>query len=51
MTRETRVELRAGLVDLLRAYARVKTRDDFQPLHLTREPVYTMEAALERMRG
>lgn len=51
VTRETRVELRAGLVDLLRAYARVKTRDDFQPLHLTREPVYTMEAALERMRG
>ena len=51
VTRETRVEHQAGLVDLLRAYARIKTRDDFQPLHLTREPVYTMEAALERMRG
>lgn len=50
-TREARVELRAGLADLLRAYARIKTRDDFQPLHLTRGPVYTMEAALERMRG
>ena len=51
VTRETRVEHQAGLVDLLRAYARIKTRADFQPLHLTREPVYTMEAALERMRG
>jgi segregation and condensation protein A len=51
VTRETRVEHQAGLVDLLRAYARIKTRDDFQPLHLAREPVYTMEAALERMRG
>ena len=35
----------------MRAYARIKTRDDFTPLHLTRAPVYTMEQALERMRG
>ncbi len=41
----------AALVDLLRAYARIKTRDEFQPLHLARGPVYTMEAALARMRG
>jgi segregation and condensation protein A len=49
--RETRVVHTADLLDLLRAYARVKTRDDFTPLHLERGPVYTMETALERMRG
>lgn len=49
--RDARVEHRAGLVDLLRAYARIKTRDDFRPLHLEREPVFTMEQALERLRG
>jgi segregation and condensation protein A len=48
---ETRVEHAANLVDLLRAYARIKTKDEFRPLHLARGPVYTMEAALERMRG
>jgi segregation and condensation protein A len=41
----------ASLIDLMRAYSRIKTRDDFQPLHLQRGPVYTMEQALERMRG
>ena len=49
--RAVRVEHSASLVDLMRAYARIKTRDDFQPLHLQRGPVYTMEQALERMRG
>ena len=38
-------------VELMRAYARIKTRDDFTPLHLARGPVFTMEQALERMRG
>jgi segregation and condensation protein A len=47
----TRVERRAGLVDLLRAYARIKTREEFRPLHLARGQVFTMEAALERLRG
>lgn len=51
VTRDARVEHQAGLVDLLRAYARIKTRDDFRPLHLAREPVFTMEQALERLRG
>ena len=35
----------------MRAYARIRTRDDFRPLHLSRGPVWTMEQALERMRG
>lgn len=51
VTRDVRVVHEANLVDLMRAYARIKTRDEFQPLHLARGPVYTMEAALERMRG
>jgi segregation and condensation protein A len=46
-----RVSYTAGLADLLRAYARIRTRADFRPLHLDRKPVYTMEQALERMRG
>jgi segregation and condensation protein A len=41
----------ASLIDLLRAYARVRTHEDYTPLHVRREPVFTMEQALERMRG
>ena len=51
VARDVRVVHTATLVDLMRAYARIKTRDDFTPLHLARGPVYTMEQALERMRG
>ncbi|MCL4188640.1 MAG: segregation/condensation protein A [Rhodobacteraceae bacterium] len=45
------VRIAAGLVDLLRAYARVRTRDPFRPLVLDREPVLTPEEALERLRA
>ena len=41
----------ASLIELMRAYARIRTKDDFRPLHLARGPVFTMEQALERMRG
>lgn len=51
MRREVTVTWQASLVDLMRAYARIKTRDDFTPLHFQRGPVYAMEQALERMRG
>jgi segregation and condensation protein A len=51
VAREVRVDYEANLIDLMRAYARIKTRDDFRPLHLERGPVLTMEEALERMRG
>jgi segregation and condensation protein A len=51
VARTVRVVHTATLVELMRAYARIKTRDDFTPLHLARAPVYTMEQALERMRG
>lgn len=51
LTRTVRVDYTADMLDLLRAYARIKTKDDFQPLHFARDPVLTMEMALERMRG
>jgi segregation and condensation protein A len=41
----------ASLIELMRAYARIRTKDYFRPLHLARGPVFTMEQALERMRG
>ncbi|MDG4649774.1 ScpA family protein [Roseibacterium sp. SDUM158017] len=40
----------AGLIDLLQAYARVRTRDDFRPYAMDRESVFTMEQALDRLR-
>ncbi|RMH44017.1 MAG: segregation/condensation protein A [Alphaproteobacteria bacterium] len=46
-----RVTYTATLVDLMRAYARIRTRDEFRPYAFDRDAVYTMEEALERMRG
>lgn len=51
LVRSVHSKYSAGLADLLKAYSRIKTRDDFQPLHLARGSVFTMEQALERMRG
>jgi segregation and condensation protein A len=45
-----RVVYTAGLIDLLQAYARVRTRDDFRPYAMDRESVFTMEEALDRLR-
>ena len=41
----------ATLLDLMQAYARIRTRDDFRPFVMDRDAVFTMEQALERMRG
>jgi segregation and condensation protein A len=51
VSRELRVVHTATLLDLMRAYARIRTREDFTPLHLGRSSILTMEQALERMRG
>lgn len=51
VTHHRKVTYSATLLDLLRAYARIRTRDDFRPFALDREHVFTMEQALERMRG
>lgn len=49
--RVKKVTYTATLLDLMQGYARIRTRDDFRPFILDRESVFTMEQALERMRG
>ena len=46
-----RIEYESSLLDLIQAYARVKTKDEFRPFVMDRDDVYTLEQALERMRG
>lgn len=41
----------ASLLDLMQAYARIRTKDEFRPYAMQRQHVYTMEQALDRMRG
>jgi len=41
----------ATLLDLMQAYARIRTRDEFRPYAFDRRNVFTMEQALERLRG
>ena len=50
MRRKT-VDYTANLLDLMQGYARIRTKDDFRPFIMDRESVFTMEQALERMRG
>jgi len=40
----------ATLMDLMQAYARIRTRDDFRPFVMDRVSILTMEEALERLR-
>ena len=51
VTRKINVSYSATLLDLMRAYARIRTRDEFRPYAFDRKDVYTMEDALERMRS
>ena len=51
MSHHRKVKWTATLLDLMRAYAQIRTKDEFRPFVLDREHVYTMEQALERMRG
>lgn len=41
----------ANLLDLMQGYARIRTKDDFRPFVMDRDSIFTMEQALERMRG
>lgn len=50
MTVKTDIEWTASLSDLLNAYSRIKTRDYYQPLHMKRAPVYSLEDAVKRLR-
>lgn len=47
----TRYTYSANLLDLMQAYARLRTRDEFRPFAMDRKNLYTMEEALDRMRG
>lgn len=51
VSRVRRVTYSATLLDLMQAYARIRTHDDFRPFVMDRESVLTMEEALERLRG
>lgn len=45
------VTFTATLLDLMQGYARIRTRDEFRPFVMDRDSVFTMEQALDRMRG
>ena len=51
VARIRRVTYSATLLDLMQAYARIRTKDEFRPYAFDRDHVFTMEQALERMRG
>ena len=51
VARVRRVTYTATLLDLMKGYARIRTRDDFRPFTMDRDSVFTMEEALGRMRG
>ncbi|MDP3194476.1 ScpA family protein [Tabrizicola sp.] len=51
LTHLRKVSYTATLLDLMRAYAQIRTKDEFRPFVLDREHIYTMEQALDRMRG
>ncbi|MEC7668035.1 MAG: ScpA family protein, partial [Pseudomonadota bacterium] len=46
-----KVKYTATLLDLMQGYARIRTKDEFRPFILDRDRVFTMEQALERLRG
>ena len=50
VTVRRQTEWTASLADLLRGYARVKTRDEYQPLLVDRSAIFSMDQALERLK-
>jgi segregation and condensation protein A len=51
VTRTRKIRYTATLLDLMQGYARIRTRDDFRPFVMDRDAVFSMEQALERLRG
>lgn len=45
------VEWTASLSELLQAYARIKTKGSYEPLHMRRAPVFALEDAVKRLAG
>ena len=50
INRARRIRYTATVLDLMQAYARLRTRDEFRPFVMDREGVLTMEEALDRLR-
>jgi segregation and condensation protein A len=51
ITRVRKITYTATLLDLMQGYARIRTKDEFRPWAFDRTNVFTMEQALDRMRG
>ncbi|WP_076533607.1 segregation and condensation protein A [Roseovarius nanhaiticus] len=51
VTRTRRVTYTATLLDLMQGYARTRTRDEFRPYAMDRDAIFSLDQALERMRG
>lgn len=49
--RVRKVTYSATLLELMQAYARIRTKDEFRPFVMDRDNVFTMEQALEHMRA
>ncbi len=49
VNRSRKITYTATILDLMQAYAHVKTKDDFEPLSMKRDAVFSMEQALERL--
>ncbi|MEM8979560.1 MAG: ScpA family protein [Pseudomonadota bacterium] len=49
--RVRKITYTTGLLDLMQAYARIRTKDEFRPYVMDREAVLTMEEALAGLRG
>ncbi|MCB1396771.1 MAG: segregation/condensation protein A [Rhodobacteraceae bacterium] len=48
---DKRTQHTATLLELVQAYARIRTKDEFRPYAFDRKDVYPLETALERLRG
>ena len=48
--RTRNIEISTNLLDLLQAYSRVRTKDEFKPYVFERDKVYSMKEALERLK-
>lgn len=51
VTRTRSVTYTASLLELMQAYARTRTRDEFRPYAMDRDAIFSLEQALDRMRG
>ena len=49
--RVRKVTYTATLLDLMQGYAHIRTKDEFRPYSLDRESIFSLDEALDRMRG